>query len=76
MMNNKQEEQPIDIEKRMNNHWAASYMAQYSAEIEEPLNTVAYRNLLRIARTQKAIADSLSNLILAYFGLRNDQGES
>lgn len=73
MNNDNQDEElrAIDIEKRMNHHWAAAYMAQYSAEIEEPLKTVAYKHLLKVAQKQRAIADALSNLILAYIVARD-----
>jgi hypothetical protein len=71
MMNNNNDNEPINIETRMNNHLAASYMAKYSSEIEEPLQTVAYKNLLRIAAEQWQMAVNYSNLIMAFLDARN-----
>lgn len=67
MLNNNNEPEPIDVEKLMNGHLAASYMAKYSAEIEQPLQTVAYKNLLRIYAEQRLRAMYYSNMIGAYW---------
>lgn len=67
MMNNNNDPKPVTVEKLMNGHLAASYMAKYSAAIEEPLKTVAYKNLLRISEEQWQRAINYSNMIWAYW---------
>jgi hypothetical protein len=71
MMNNKNGKEPISVEKLMNGHLAASYMAKYSAEIEEPLQTVAYKNLIRISAEQWQRAVNYSKLIMAFLDAGN-----
>ena len=66
MMNDNNDQPKVDVEALINNHLASSYMALYSAELEAPLQTVAHRNLLRIAYEQRQRAINYSKMMVAY----------
>lgn len=56
-------QKPINLQNAIVHHLDISSTALTSAGIEESLGTVAWKHLMRIFRTHRMIANSLSELV-------------